>query len=212
MVRLTENAPRKYPLTDPDVQLMLRVRDGDIDAFNQLWQQYRERVRFVLEHLLGNRRNSDDLAQEVFLRVYRARANYVPTAKFSTWLFTIVNNVVSNARRSISVRREVQVSNAGKFRSSPLDRLNRDTGLDEPPASAERGELCSVIRIAVGRLNDRQKTAVELYNFEGKSHAQIATEMQTTPDAVKSLLHRARVNLHSMLTPSLDEGLVPQSV
>ena len=92
-----------------------------------------------------------------------------------------------------------------------LDRLNRDTGLDEPPKQAERGELCFMVQLAVGQLTDRQKTAVQLYNFEGKSHSQVASEMHTTPDAVKSLLHRARVNLHSILTPYLNEGLVPHS-
>ncbi len=88
---------------------MLEVRDDSASAFEELMIRYQSRVVTVLEHLVGNHDQAEDLAQEAFLRVYRARKSYVPGAKFSTWLFTIVNNVASNALRTRFRRREVSL-------------------------------------------------------------------------------------------------------
>ena len=88
-------------LRDPDVRLMLRVRDADdAAAFGELVERYQSRLVGILHHLLGSADEAEDLAQEVFLRVYRTRKRYHPRAKFSTWLFTIANNLALNARRS----------------------------------------------------------------------------------------------------------------
>ena len=78
---------QKFELLDPDVRLMLQVRDGHAGAFEKLVERYQVRLIGVMEHLVPARDQAEDLAQEVFLRVYRARKSYVPTAKFSTWLF-----------------------------------------------------------------------------------------------------------------------------
>ena len=106
---VSESTARRYELQDPDVRLMLQVRDGSAAAFDELMTRYQSRLVTVLEHLTGRRDLAEDLAQEVFLRVYRARQRYVPGAKFSTWLFTIANNVASNALRTLARRPEVQV-------------------------------------------------------------------------------------------------------
>ena len=103
----TDTHPAGFEVRDPDARLMLKVRDDDAAAFEELVLRYQGRLLAVLEHLVGKRDLAEDLAQEVFLRVYRARKRYQPTAKFSTWLFTIANNVASNAKRSLSRRREV---------------------------------------------------------------------------------------------------------
>ena len=97
---VSESTAQRYALRDPDVRLMLEVRDDNAAAFEELMLRYQGRLVTILTHLVGNRDQAEDLAQEVFLRVYRARKRYVPGAKFSTWLFTIANNVASNARRS----------------------------------------------------------------------------------------------------------------
>ncbi len=88
---------------------MLQVRDGSAAAFEELVLRYQNRLIAVLDHLVRGRVQAEDLAQEVFLRVYRARHTYTPGAKFSTWLFTIANNVASNALRTMSRRKEVNV-------------------------------------------------------------------------------------------------------
>src|SRR5581483_7392374 len=85
-------------LRDPDVRLMLRVRDADDPAaFGELLERYQHRLVGILHHILGSADEAEDLAQEVFLRVYRTRRKYHPSAKFSTWLFTIANNLALNA-------------------------------------------------------------------------------------------------------------------
>ena len=102
---ISESTAERYTLADPDVRLMLQVRDGSAAAFEELVLRYQNRLLTVLEHLVNSREQAEDLAQEVFLRVFRARKRYEPAAKFSTWLFTIANNVASNARRSRAHRR-----------------------------------------------------------------------------------------------------------
>ncbi len=93
----SDNSPDGYELRDPDVRLMLEVRDDNAAAFEELMLRYQNRLVTVLDHLVGGRDQAEDLAQEVFLRVYRSRKRYTPGAKFSTWLFTIANNVAANA-------------------------------------------------------------------------------------------------------------------
>src|SRR5216684_4147113 len=110
---VSESSAQNNVLSDPDVRLMLQVRDGSAAAFEELMLRYQSRLVTVLEHLVGKRGQAEDLAQDVFLRVYRARERYVPAAKFSTWLFTIANNVAANALRSRSRRHEVHVDGAG---------------------------------------------------------------------------------------------------
>ena len=106
---VSESSARRYALRDPDVRLMLEVRDGNAAAFGELMKRYQNRVVTFLEQYTGNRDQAEDLAQDVFLRVYRARKRYVPGAKFSTWLFTITGNVAKNAQRSRSRRHEINL-------------------------------------------------------------------------------------------------------
>ncbi|HEV3023074.1 MAG TPA: sigma-70 family RNA polymerase sigma factor, partial [Pirellulales bacterium] len=110
---VSESSAQNNALSDPDVRLMLQVRDGSAAAFEELMLRYQGRLVTVLEHLVGRRGQAEDLAQDVFLRIYRARESYVPAAKFSTWLFTIANNVAANALRTRSRRHEINVDGAG---------------------------------------------------------------------------------------------------
>ena len=103
---VSESSARRYAL-DPDVRLMLEVRDDNAAAFEELVARYQGRLLTVLRHLVGNREQAEDLTQEVFLRVYRARKSYEPGAKFATWLFTIANHAAANALRDQSRRHEV---------------------------------------------------------------------------------------------------------
>ncbi len=105
-VAVSESSARRYAL-DPDVRLMIEVRDDNAAAFEELVARYQGRLVTVLRHQVGSREQAEDLAQEVFLRVYRSRKSYSPGSKFSTWLFTIANHVASNSRRDQSRRHEV---------------------------------------------------------------------------------------------------------
>ena len=122
---ISDSTSQNYELRDPDVRLMLQVRDDNAAAFEELVVRYQGRLITVLEQLVHKRDVAEDLAQEVFLRVFRAGKSYQPGAKFSTWLFTIANNVASNALRSLSRRREVSVpAQRNEEEKSPFARSN----------------------------------------------------------------------------------------
>ena len=188
-------------LRDPDVRLMLRVRDqDDAAAFGELVDLYRHRLVGVMNHLTGHADEAEDLAQEVFLRVYRTRKKYTPKAKFSTWLFTIANNLALNALRDRQ-RRPVlplEVRESGPLGPRPAE--NAAAARDEPPAhNLQQQELADVIRKALDDLNERQRVAIVLNKFEDMNYADIAEVMGLTVKAVKSLLSRARMKLREAL-------------
>jgi len=186
---------------------MLEVCDGSAAAFEELMLRYQGRLVTVLEHLVGNRDQAEDLAQEVFLRVYRARKSYSPGAKFSTWLYTIANNVASNALRNRFRRREVRLeASSSSIGANPLARMVAASSGQMPARQLDKAEMRDIVRLALGALNDRQRMAVLLNKFEEMSYADIAESMQMSPKAVKSLLSRARVTLREILEPYLQHG------
>ncbi|HEY1785252.1 MAG TPA: sigma-70 family RNA polymerase sigma factor [Pirellulales bacterium] len=202
---VSQSTARRYELQDPDVRLMLEVRDGSAAAFDELMTRYQSRLVTVLDHLTGRRELAEDLAQEVFLRVYRARSRYVPGAKFSTWLFTIANNVASNALRTLARRPEVQVAPRDPAASggNSLDHLALEASGLMPTRQLDKTELQEVVEQALAALNPQQRMAVLLSKFEEMSYHDIAETMQKSPQAVKSLLARARENLREALEPYL---------
>jgi RNA polymerase sigma-70 factor (ECF subfamily) len=198
----TETEHSSY-LHDPDVRLMLRAKGGDDGAFSQLVEKYQDRLVSVLFHLLGNQESAEDLAQEVFLRVYRNRAKYESRAKFSTWLFHIANNLASNWRRDGARRREAPLvgSESGPLGVRPEEQLLAEKSALMPARVLDRTETQRLVRAALESLSERQKMAVLLHKFEQMSYSDIAAAMDLTPQAVKSLLSRARENLRSYLEP-----------
>ncbi len=208
---VSESSARRYALADPDVRLMLEVRDDNAAAFEELVLRYQGRLITVLEHLVGSYDLAEDLAQEVFLRVFRARKGYVAGAKFSTWLFTIANNVASNALRSRSRRREVtlQPRDSGPMGARPLDAILQASSGQMPARQLDKAEMRDIVRLAVAALGERQRLAVLLSKFEEMSYADIAKTMGLTPQAVKSLLSRARSNLREVLEPYFQHGERP---
>ena len=208
---ISESTAQRYERIDPDVRLMLRVRDDDAVAFEELMLRYQDRVIRVVEHLTGKRDMSEDLAQEVFMRVYRARKSYVAGAKFSTWLFTIVNNVASNALRTLARRREVNVAvqDSAGIMNNPLEKLAQAASGEMPTRLMDQSEMRDVVNLAISALSERQRLAVLLSKFEHLSYAEIGEIMDLTPQAIKSLLSRARANLREVLQPYMEHGEKP---
>ena len=204
---ITESSAERYTLRDPDVRLMLEVRDDNAAAFEELMLRYQGRLITVLEHLVGRRDLAEDLAQDVFLRVYRARKRYVPGSKFSTWLFTIANNIALNALRSRSRRREVNLDNNNSANSGAhtIDEMAQAASGMMPTRQLDKAEMRDIVRQAIGSLNERQRMAVLLSKFEEMSYEDIAQTMEMSPQAIKSLLSRARVNLREALEPYLKD-------
>src|SRR5262245_51673671 len=133
-------------LRDPDIRLMLRVRLDDPDAFAEIVERYQHRVVGIMHHLLGNREEAEDLAQEVFLRIYRNRLKYTPTAKFSTWLFTIANNLALNVMRSRQRKPTVPLppQESGPLGPRPQEQLAVDRG-HTPAHGLKQRELAEII-------------------------------------------------------------------
>jgi len=188
-------------LCDPDVQLMLRVKEGDEAAFTRLVASYQDRLVSLFANLVGNQETAEDLTQEVFLRVYRARHGYQPNAKFSTWVFRIVNNLASNSRRSRGRRKEVQLKSeeSGPLGARPAEQLLAEKSALMPTRLLDRSELQEHVREALDTLSERQQMALLLHKFEGMSYVDIGDAMEMSPQAVKSLLSRARESLRSRL-------------
>jgi RNA polymerase sigma-70 factor (ECF subfamily) len=180
---------------------MLRVRDNEPGAFEELVELYQHRLVAVMNHLVGNAEEAEDLAQEVFLRVYRARLKYSPRSKFSTWLFTIANNLALNSLRARQRKPLVPLPahDSGPLGPRPAEQLVPDRGTG-PQQRLQKEELAAVIRQALDGLNERQRMAVVLNKFEDMNYAEIAEVMGLTTKAVKSLLSRARENLRVALS------------
>jgi RNA polymerase sigma-70 factor (ECF subfamily) len=202
-------------LRDPDTRLMIRVRDEEPGAFEELVERYQSRLVALMHHLVGNAEEAEDLAQEVFFRVYRSRKKYRARAKFSTWLFTIANNLALNALRARQRRPVVPLqvsSDSGPLGARPAEQLVRDR-TNQPSQHMQQVELAEVIRRALETLNERQRVAVLLNKFEEMNYAEIAEVMGLTTKAVKSLLSRARTNLRAALHGyiNMDSGPMQRS-
>ncbi len=204
---ISESTAQRFTAQDPDVRLMLQVRDDDAGAFEELVHRYQNRLVSLLAHLAGRRDLAEDLAQDVFLRVYRARKRYVPGSKFSTWLYTIAHNVASNALRGLARRKEVHlVGTDSGANGNPLDAAALAASGLMPTRQLDKAELREVVKLAVSALNERQRMAVLLNKFEHLSYEEIGEIMQLNLPAVKSLLSRARSTLREILDPYLQHG------
>jgi len=183
--------------TDADV--MLRVKAGDDSAFDYLVQKYRRPMVNFMYRMAHNSAGAEDLAQEVFLRVYRSRETYEASAKFTTWLYRIATNLaVNHARDTRHERPENQVS---------LDEPDEESGrtLDVPDAapSAEEDlvqrERVAAIRQCVEALPERQRVAVVMHKYQQMDYRQIADVLKLSESATKSLLFRAYETLREQL-------------
>lgn len=197
---VSQSLPNQY-LADPDVQLMLQVVGGDHSAFETLVKRYQDRLIGFFFHLVRDRTMAEDMAQEVFLRIFRSRERYTASARFSTWLFRIAHNLASNQRRGLARRREIPL-----VATSESDEGNRPEGeiLAEksalmPTRQLDSKEMQEIVRAALESLNERQKTAILLHKFQGMSYEDIGEIMELNVVAVKSLLSRGRSKLREAL-------------
>jgi len=184
-------------LTDADV--MLRVKAGDDSAFDYLVQKYRRPIINFMYRMAHNTATAEDLAQEVFLRVYRSRANYEPSAKFTTWLYRIATNLGVNYARDTRHQRPENTVN--------LDEADTETGqapdlADKTPNVEEeilRRERLVAIKQKIEALPERQKMAVLMHKYQQMDYRQIAEVLKLSESATKSLLFRAYETLRAEL-------------
>lgn len=177
-------------IQDGDVELMLRLQGGDEAAFEDLVRRHQRNVLNLVYRYLGNAGDAEDVAQEVFFKVYRARHQYEPKAKFSTWLYRVTVNHCLNEIRS----RKSQPAS-----SELSDDLLKDSGVINPDANLDREDLQHAVKAAVDALPEHQRMAVILARYEELSYEEIAETMGISLEAVKSVLHRAKETLKEKL-------------
>jgi RNA polymerase sigma-70 factor (ECF subfamily) len=183
---------------DYDAQLMLAFQRGDELAFQELIERNHSRVIGLAYRFVGSRAEAEDLAQEVFLRIYRARHTYRPTAKFSTWMFRIAANVSLNALRDRANRRDdVSMEQLAGEEKGPVTVADPET--PSPEHRMGQLEFRRKVQEAIGELPEKERIAVVLNKYEGFSYADIARTLGCSTMAVKSLLARARENLKERL-------------
>ncbi len=183
--------------TDADV--MLRVKAGDDCAFDYLVQKYRRPMIGFMYRMTHNAAVAEDLAQEIFLRIYRSRASYEPSAKFTTWLYRIATNLaVNHARDTRHERPENTVS-----LDEPDDKTGTSMDLPDSSLSVEenlvRRERLKAIRERVQQLPERQRMAVIMHKYQQMDYRQIAEVLKLSESATKSLLFRAYETLREQL-------------
>jgi len=181
---------------DYDAELMLRVKEGDDVSFGLLLEKHRTSVVNFLYRMVQNHAVAEELAQEVFLRVYRSRATYEPTAKFTTWLFRIATHLALNALRDGKNERtqerldddssDLPARQVADQRQTVEQRMVYQARLDE-------------VRKAVATLPDKQRAAVLMHKYEEMEYSQIAKVLSCSESAVKSLLFRAYETLRARL-------------
>jgi RNA polymerase sigma-70 factor, ECF subfamily len=179
-----------------DAELMLRVRAGDDTSFALLLERHRSPVVHFLYRMVQNQPVSEELAQEVFLRVYRSRATYEPTAKFTTWLFRIATHLALNWIRDGKKEKGQESLN-----EELLDGIERQVADQQPTVEQEMLYAVKLreVRQAIDMLPAKQRAAVMMHKYEELEYAQIARALHCSESAVKSLLFRAYETLRARL-------------
>ena len=183
---------------ESDIELMLRTKAGDDGAFSELMERHYKGVLNYIYRFTNLKENSEDLAQEVFLRVYRAAGQYRPEAKFTTWLYKIATNVSLTyvKKKNNNVSLDEMAENVGE---------QMDPGVEISDEIIYRKEIKSVIFEAMESLPEREKIAIMLCKYEGLSYEETANVLDCTVGAVKAYVHRGRMKLVSKLKPYLTE-------
>jgi RNA polymerase sigma-70 factor, ECF subfamily len=191
---------------DPDAVLMLRVKRGNREAFAELVEKYKQPVMNFIYRSLRDETEAEDLAQKVFLQVYKSRSRYKQTAKFSTWLFTIARNLCLNELRRRSRHRAESLEETHGEHDDQPQRQYEDKKNFLPAETLLHGELAQKIEEVLTELPENQRTAILLCRQEDLSYEEIARVLGCSLSATKSLIHRGREVLKQKLKPYLRTG------
>lgn len=191
---------------DPDAALMLRVKQGDTAAFTELVEKYKQPVMNLAYRTLRDMTEAEDLAQNVFVQVYKSASRYRSTAKFSTWLFTIARNLCLNEirRRSRHPADSLDAPHPEQ-EDQPLQQYE-DKKAASPPDTLLQRELTQQIDEALADLPENQRSAILLCRQEDLSYEEIAETLGCSVSATKSLIHRGRETLKERLKAYLRTG------
>ena len=183
------------PEDEADQQLLLRLRDGDDLALNDLMDRWRKPILAYLYRTIGDYETAADLAQEVFVRVYRARRKYRPKAKASAFLFTIAANLAKNHFRWIKRHPEAALTD------EVANKMEENSAQSDPASALEQNESGAAIRAAVQRLPEKLRTPVVLFHFNELPQSEIAEILRCSEKTVETRLYRARKLLRESFRP-----------
>lgn len=184
-----------------DITLMLRVRDGDLEAFETLVTRHQHSVVGTAAKMLGGAADAEDIGQQVFVRVWKHAARYQPSAKFTTWLMTITRNLVFNELRR---RRRSQQVSMDADEGDTIRHQFVDEQAAPPSEEILDSELQEAIDAAIASLPETQRLAIVLRRYESMPYEEIAEVLKTSVPAVKSILFRARAELKARLKKYLE--------
>jgi RNA polymerase sigma-70 factor (ECF subfamily) len=191
---------------DPDAALMLRVKQGDFQAFAEIVERYKQPVVNLVTRMLRDPNEAEDIAQNVFVQVCRSADRYEVTARFSTWLFTIARNLTLNElrRRSRHPAESMDVPHVA-HEAEPA-RQFEDFRTSSPPEELLRSELEAKVEAAIGELPENQRLALLLCRQDDLSYEEMAKVLGCSVSATKSLIHRGRETIKAKLKPYLKTG------
>lgn len=190
-------------VVDSDLDLMLRVRRGDAGSFEELLRRYRTPLVKYFYRMVRDPALAEDLAQETFIRVYKARHRYRPDARFTTWLYRIATNLALNAIRDSKGRRRQDGNGSADDGETSFDFVDPKALVEQQLIETDRGRM---IREAVELLPENQRAAVILHKYQDVDYRQIAGILKVSESAVKSLLFRAYETLRGRLEPLVKGG------
>jgi RNA polymerase sigma-70 factor (ECF subfamily) len=193
-------APARSGDDAEDVRLMQLVAGGDTTAFEQLVERHQTLVAGTVARMLGSNSDVEDIAQQVFIRVWKSAGRYVARAKFTTWLLKITRNLVFNEMRRAKRHPHLPVQIEPGAEEMPL----KDEAMATPDATLLQAELQAEIEKAIVLLSDTQRMALVLRRYEELSYEEIADVLDLSVPAVKSLLFRARTELRDRLKNYLE--------
>jgi RNA polymerase sigma-70 factor (ECF subfamily) len=185
---------------ESDIDLILRVKSGDDSAFSEILKRYYNKILNYVYRYTNNRETSEDLTQEIFMRVHRSVKNYRPEAKFSTWLYKIATNLCLT-----------EVATRAKKYASSLDEVQQNVGSLEDEKSVDqlliryRSEIKKMIFEAMNTLSEKERSAIMLCKYEQLSYDEVAQTLDCTVGAVKTYVYRGRMKLIDKLKPYLAE-------
>ena len=186
-------------MENPEAKIMVEVAKGDLPAFREIVESYQKLLLNYIYKYTGDRASAEDIAQEVFLRVFKTAKEYQPLSSFKTWLFKIATNLCLNELRDNKIHR----SAIDIFELNEYGFVALAGKCPSPIRELENRELSSTLKEAIKSLPEKQRVALLLHKYSGFSYLEISQMMNCSISAVESLIHRARQSLRKQLTPYL---------
>ena len=195
-------------MQNEDTVLMLQTKDGDQTAFKELVEKHKLSVLNLCLRFTGNKPDAEDLAQDVFMRIYQAAPRYEAKAAFTTWLYRIAVNLCLNYQRRKKLLTFFSIDSNHGSEEDHQRKIPDIISSERPDTDFEKKERQQFVQKAIQSLPENQRTVVILYRYQNLSYQEIADTLETSVSAVESRLFRAKLNLKKKLLPLLEKGML----